>query len=105
MSWGLPWVLERMAMRLALRFVIIPAVGVLALAEPPAFSAPPTPVKGEASLAQKALAPGATSEIPVTARLDAGWHIYSLTQPTGGPIATTVGLDPCGVRELAGGRR
>ena len=89
-------------MRLTLQRALMLAVGVLTLAAPHAFSASPTPVKLEASLAEKALAPGATSEIAVTARLDAGWHIYSLTQPAGGPIATSVKLDPSKVLELAG---
>jgi thiol-disulfide isomerase/thioredoxin len=79
------------------RGVLLLMVGVLALGTRPLFSATPTPVKLEASLADNALLPGATSEIAVTALLDAGWHIYSLTQPAGGPIATTVKLDPCGV--------
>jgi thiol:disulfide interchange protein DsbD len=89
-------------MRLNLRCVVILTVGALALAAPRAFAASPNPVKLEASLAEKALAPGATSEITVAALLDAGWHIYSLTQPAGGPIATSVKLDPTKVLELAG---
>jgi thiol-disulfide isomerase/thioredoxin len=89
-------------MRFTLRFVLIFAVGILALTAPRGFSASASPVKLEGSLTAPALAPGATAEIAVKAKLDAGWHIYSLTQPAGGPIATTVKLDPCSVLELAG---
>src|SRR5512146_368916 len=35
---------------------------------------------------------GQTLRIQVTANIDAGWHVYSLTQPPGGPIATRISL-------------
>jgi thiol-disulfide isomerase/thioredoxin len=60
------------------------------------------PVTVHASLANPTLAAGASTEIAVQAALEPGWHIYSLTQPAGGPIPTTVKLDPCGYLETAG---
>ncbi len=49
------------------------------------------PVKVEAQFAQ------ATDDRPavlmVTANIDPGWHVYSLTQPKGGPVATKLRLD------------
>src|SRR5713101_6259800 len=36
--------------------------------------------------------PGSTVPLRLTAKLDEGWHLYSLTTPKGGPIPTTVGL-------------
>lgn len=92
-------------MRFATRIVFILGAGLLILAVPPAFSAPPAPVKVQATLGKAPLAPGATGEISVKATLDTSWHIYSLTQPAGGPVATTVKLDPCNVLETAGPAR
>jgi thiol:disulfide interchange protein DsbD len=36
--------------------------------------------------------PGSTVTLKLTAKLDEGWHLYSLTTPKGGPIPTTAGL-------------
>src|SRR5947209_14510697 len=36
--------------------------------------------------------PGATVALRLTAKLDDGWHLYSLTTPKGGPIPTTAAL-------------
>lgn len=45
---------------------------------------------------------GRQGEIFVTAKIEPGWHIYSITQPEGGPITTRINLElPQGVR-LAG---
>jgi thiol:disulfide interchange protein len=34
--------------------------------------------------------PGSTLPLRLTAKLDAGWHLYSLTTPAGGPIPSTI---------------
>ena len=39
-------------------------------------------------------APGAQSLIRLQARIEPGWHIYSLTNPEGGPTPTTVRITP-----------
>lgn len=36
--------------------------------------------------------PGSTVPLQLTAKLDEGWHLYSLTTPKGGPIPTTAAL-------------
>ena len=42
---------------------------------------------------------GEPGELFVTAEIEPGWHIYSITQPPGGPIATRIEADlPPGVR-------
>lgn len=38
----------------------------------------------------------------VTAKMEPGWHIYSITQPEGGPIATTINLAPSAAYRLTG---
>ena len=41
--------------------------------------------------APSAAAPG---RLFITAKLDPGWHIYSITQPPGGPVTTTIAPEP-----------
>jgi thiol:disulfide interchange protein DsbD len=89
-------------MRAASGVTLLLGAGLLILATAPAFSATPTPVTVQASVGDAPLAPGAAVEIAVKATLASGWHIYSLTQPAGGPVPSTVKLDPCGVLEVAG---
>src|SRR5262249_32400141 len=36
--------------------------------------------------------PGSTVALKLTAKLEEGWHLYSLTTPKGGPIPTTASL-------------
>ncbi|MGH9558443.1 MAG: cytochrome c biogenesis protein CcdA [Bryobacteraceae bacterium] len=36
--------------------------------------------------------PGASVPLRLTAKIEDGWHVYSLTQPPGGPIASTASL-------------
>ncbi|MBN2023806.1 MAG: thioredoxin family protein [Pirellulales bacterium] len=38
--------------------------------------------------------PQRPAELVVTADMPPGWHVYSITQPPGGPVATTIRLDP-----------
>ncbi len=38
--------------------------------------------------------PGGTLTLFVTARIPVGWHVYSITQPPGGPIATKLAVAP-----------
>ncbi|MBE3072961.1 MAG: thioredoxin family protein [Acidobacteria bacterium] len=37
-----------------------------------------------------AVAPGSTFRVQLVATMDEGWHLYSITQPPGGPIATRI---------------
>jgi thiol:disulfide interchange protein DsbD len=37
---------------------------------------------------------GATVQVRIDARIQDGWHIYSITQPAGGPTATRITVPP-----------
>jgi suppressor for copper-sensitivity B len=41
-------------------------------------------------------------QLSITAEMAEGWHIYSITQPSGGPIRTKIKLDPNGNFKLLG---
>ena len=62
----------------------------------------PVPVKVVATPSEATLAAGAGTEIAVQISLEPGWHIYSLTQPAGGPTPTALSLEPCQALEPAG---
>lgn len=55
-----------------------------------------------ATTAKGPVAPGAVFRVDVTARLEDGWHVYSITQPPGGPITTAIQFARDGVFSLAG---
>lgn len=46
----------------------------------------------EASAELRAAGPGRAT-LSVTAKMESGWHIYSISQPPGGPVATKIRLD------------
>lgn len=46
--------------------------------------------------------PATPGRLFVTATLKPGWHIYSITQPRGGPVATRIALGPSQAYRLAG---
>jgi len=50
------------------------------------------PVKWSLALEPPSAPPGASVLARVTARIDPGWHLYSLSTPKGGPIPTTLKL-------------
>jgi thiol:disulfide interchange protein len=50
----------------------------------------------------KAGAGDSTARLHVTAKMQTGWHIYSTTQAPGGPVATTIKLEPSNDYELTG---
>ncbi len=52
------------------------------------------PVQWSLSLEPERAAPGTRLLGRLTARMDPGWHLYSLSTPTGGPIPTTITLAP-----------
>ncbi len=52
-----------------------------------------TPVHWAASSAGQ-IARGAHVAVHITATIDPGWHLYSLTQGSGGPIPTRITLAP-----------
>ncbi len=56
----------------------------------------PSPVNLSAKLDPNPVKPGQSAKAIVTAKIDAGWHLYSLTQPAGGPRPTKVTIDESG---------
>jgi thiol:disulfide interchange protein len=38
--------------------------------------------------------PGSTVPLKLTAKIESGWHMYSMTTPPGGPRKTTIALEP-----------
>ena len=46
---------------------------------------------------------GKPDVLAVTATLEAGWHLYAVTQRPGGPLATTISLAADSPRQVAGG--
>lgn len=50
------------------------------------------PVQWTLTSDSKAVPPGAVAPLKLTAKIDRGWHLYSITTPKGGPIPSTVEL-------------
>ena len=65
-------------------------------------SAQERPVVWTAVATPAAVAPGATTTIQLKARIDQGWHVYSISQGPGGPIPTRIALAPDQPFELIG---
>jgi len=51
------------------------------------------PVQWSMMIDPGAIAPGATATARLTAKMDGEWHIYSMTTPEGGPMATSIRAD------------
>jgi DsbC/DsbD-like thiol-disulfide interchange protein len=52
--------------------------------------------------APKSAAPGSTVPIALVATIDDGWHLYSTTQPLGGPVPTRITVAPSQIFEGSG---
>jgi thiol:disulfide interchange protein len=50
------------------------------------------PVQWSLTFDSKVVPPGAVAPLKLTAKIDPGWHLYSITTPKGGPIPSTVEL-------------
>ena len=48
------------------------------------------PVQWKVTTVSKSVAPGGVATVKVSAEIEDGWHIYSITQPAGGPQATRI---------------
>jgi thiol:disulfide interchange protein len=93
--------------RLTLIFTLLPllfvwAAGLAAQTELPSFDPGGNPLgapgEGDITLTLQAEFTPAKAELParlfITATIKPGWHIYSITQPPGGPIPTEIKLSP-----------
>jgi thiol:disulfide interchange protein len=67
---------------------------VLLLGAPGAFAQKLNPVQWSVAAGSLSAAPGSIASARIVAKLDPGWHIYSLTTPEGGPTPTTLKLEP-----------
>jgi DsbC/DsbD-like thiol-disulfide interchange protein len=69
-------------------------VGLMAFCCAPAsLAAPPNPVHWSVrNVPAKVVNPGGKFAVALDAQIDAGWHIYTMDEPDGGPISTQVGL-------------
>jgi thiol:disulfide interchange protein DsbD len=65
----------------------------LASASSTASAAPRAPVQWHLKIAPaKVMKSGSKFSVTVSGQVDAGWHLYALEEPGGGPIATQVAL-------------
>jgi thiol:disulfide interchange protein len=58
-----------------------------------AFTQTPSPVSLSGKLEPAQVKQGQSAKVLITAKIDPGWHLYSLTQPPGGPKATQITID------------
>jgi thiol:disulfide interchange protein DsbD len=65
----------------------------LLLAAGSSFAEKLDPAKWSLELQPATAAPGSTVLARLEAKIEPGWHLYSLTTPRGGPIPTTIRLD------------
>jgi thiol:disulfide interchange protein len=72
------------------RIVISAFVAVLVLC--PLSAQKLDPIHWTLASDQSKVAPGSQIVLKLTAKLDPGWHLYSPTTPSGGPIPTSLGL-------------
>jgi thiol:disulfide interchange protein len=70
-----------------------PAIILLLLLGSSALAQTPNPVSISGRLEPAQVKQGQRAKILITAKIDPGWHLYSLTQPPGGPIATKITID------------
>lgn len=56
----------------------------------------PNPVNLSAKLDPNPVKAGLKAKVTITAAIESGWHLYSLTQPSGGPRPTRITIDETG---------
>jgi len=66
------------------------------------FAQPLNPVTFSAKLEPAEVKPGQNAKVLITARIDPGWHLYSLTQRSGGPIPTRITIDESSIVKMNG---
>ncbi|MCI0665275.1 MAG: protein-disulfide reductase DsbD N-terminal domain-containing protein, partial [Acidobacteria bacterium] len=60
------------------------------------------PVTFSGKLEPSEVKPGQNAKVLISARIDSGWHLYSLTQRSGGPIPTRITLDDSSIVKMNG---
>ena len=82
--------------------ILLAVLVFVAVASSSVFAQNPTKWKLESSVKGKDVKVGESLEAKLLAEIEPGWHLYSLKQPDGGPIATTLKLPDETDFELAG---
>lgn len=59
------------------------------------------PVKLSGKIVPESVKPGSKAKILITASIDPGWHLYSMTQPEGGPRPTKITIDENPLLEIS----
>jgi thiol:disulfide interchange protein len=72
----------------------VAVAGLLLACLPSSFAQRLNPAHWSATVEPAAAAPGGKVLIKAAVKLDEGWHLYSLSTPSGGPIPTTLSLAP-----------
>lgn len=70
------------------------AAGCLTACTPGQPAAAQTPVIWTIAPLRVAMKQGVVATVRIDAKIQDGWHIYSITQPSGGPIATRISIPP-----------
>src|SRR5215469_9173052 len=60
------------------------------------------PVRWSAAAPGKVLQPGAKFSVQLSAEITSGWHVYSITQPPGGPTTTVITVPTTQPFKIAG---
>jgi thiol:disulfide interchange protein DsbD len=77
----------------------LPLASHVPFGSPAPLSAQEHPIKADLSrVGSGTIAPGGKFTVRLRALIPSGWHLYSLTQPPGGPIASTIDIDPVGFK-------
>lgn len=71
---------------------LIALTGILLLIGPARAVPPPAPIHFQAIAPTHPLKAGAIFDLVLHAAIDPGWHLYALTEPEDGPIATEINL-------------
>ena len=82
------------------RFTMLAA---LLTAAPPAHAQEhPLQFRARIASARTTLHPGEATKVNLLAQIPPGWHLYSLTQPPGGPVASTIEVGPSTLARISG---
>lgn len=83
-------------------FICTVAAAALVACSSADHAAAQTPVRWSIAPVRAEMTHGTLANVRVDAAIQSGWHIYSITQPSGGPYATRISV-PTGQRFVAAG--
>jgi thiol:disulfide interchange protein len=82
--------------------IFLKSLAIVLLLSLSALAQTPNPVSLSAKLEPAQVKQGQSAKVLITAKIDPGWHLYSLTQPPGGPITTKITIDEGGPLQMDG---